>query len=145
MRHKGSGNEFKEQQDREIVEAYHLIFYAYGGKVSARKLYEKVAASPSSRFFVTERQALRIVSKILNGQPLPPMRRLRRCMYEEIACRVTVLLRHHPSLKLTAAVRTVVTSPAPEMYLSVRQIIDIIKKQKRDALERRKCSLHHTF
>ena len=74
MRNKDDRNEFKEQQDAEIMDAYRRIFKLYGGHVGVRTLYEMVSFAPASRFFVSARQAYRVISRMLCGAPMPKMR-----------------------------------------------------------------------
>lgn len=74
MRNKDDRNEFKEQQDAEIMDAYRRIFNLYGGHVGVRTLYEMVSFAPASRFFVSARQAYRVISRMLCGAPMPKMR-----------------------------------------------------------------------
>ena len=47
MRNKDDRNEFKEQQDAEIMDAYRRIFKIYGGKVDVHTLYKMVAFAPA--------------------------------------------------------------------------------------------------
>ena len=88
MRNKDDRNEFKEQQDAEIMDAYRRIFKIYGGKVDVHTLYKMVAFAPASRFFVSPRQAYRVIIRMMSGQPISNMRLSNQRMYREIYRRV---------------------------------------------------------
>lgn len=138
VRHKGNENEYKKQQDGEVMDAYRRIFNMYGGEVSVCGLYELTAFSPSSRFFVDTTQALRVVRVMRSGKPLRLMRECRMRMYYEIYRRTKDVLIENNGMLLSDAVAKVVEAPAPEMYLSPRQVSAIINKEKKRCFETRK-------
>ena len=148
MRNKDDRNEFKEQQDAEIMDAYRRIFKIYGGKVDVHTLYKMVAFAPATRFFVSPRQAYRVIIRMMAGQPISNMRTSNQRMYREIHRRLQEELAQstqnsQPSLK--SLIATIVCQPAPEMYVGVRQISFIISKEKRKCYEERKRRLRHCF
>nr|DAH77899.1 MAG TPA: hypothetical protein [Caudoviricetes sp.] len=155
MRNKDDRNEFKEQQDAEIMDAYRRIFKLYGGRVGVRTLYEMVSFAPASRFFVSARQAYRVISRMLYGDHMPKMRPTNLRMYNEILSRVKAELSQTPPLgeagrglsqsSIRKAVAKVVRQPAPEMYVGIRQVSYIISKEKRKCYEERKRRLRHCF
>ena len=185
MRNKDDRNEFKEQQDAEIMDAYRRIFKIYGGKVDVHTLYKMVAFAPASRFFVSPRQAYRVIIRMMAGQPITNMRLSNQRMYREIhrrlqeelkiqsdICASTAYMAHPansaylpnpankanqvPSLRegwggcqagcqLKSLIAKIVTQPAPEMYIGVRQVSFIISKEKRKCYEERKRRLRHCF
>ena len=151
MRNKDDRNEFKEQQDAEIMDAYRRIFNLYGGHVGVRTLYEMVSFAPASRFFVSARQAYRVISRMLCGAPMPKMRPTNLRMYNEILARVKAELSQSPhnsqfsQSSIRKAVAKVVRQPAPEMYVGIRQVSYIISKEKRKCYEERKRRLRHCF
>ena len=148
MRNKDDRNEFKEQQDAEIMDAYRRIFKIYGGKVDVHTLYKMVAFAPATRFFVSPRQAYRVIIRMMAGQPISNMRTSNQRMYREIHRRLQEELAQstqnsQPSLK--SLITKIVCQPAPEMYVGVRQISFIISKEKRKCYEERKRRLRHCF
>lgn len=148
MRNKDDRNEFKEQQDAEIMDAYRRIFKIYGGKVDVHTLYKMVAFAPATRFFVSPRQAYRVIIRMMAGQPISNMRTSNQRMYREIHRRLQEELAQstqnsQPSLK--SLIAKIVCQPAPEMYVGVRQISFIISKEKRKCYEERKRRLRHCF
>lgn len=138
MRHKGDTNEYKRQQDSEVMAAYRRIFGIYGGVVGVRRLYELTAFAPASRFFVSGLRASRVIKLMERGEASAKMRGARLRMYSEIHYRVRRLLFESPGMTLSQAVAKVVCQPAPEMYISPRQISAIIDKERLRCYETRR-------
>lgn len=145
MRNKNDRNEFKEQQDAEIMDAYRRIFKIYGGIVDVRTLYKMVSFAPASRFFVTSRQAYRVIRKMLAGESISNMRPTNQRMYNEIMQRLKEEKTKTPEKSIKSLIEKIVREPAPEMYIGVRQISYIIGKEKRKCYEERKRRLRHCF
>lgn len=147
MRNKDDKNEFKEQQDAEIMDAYRRLFREYGGKVDVKALYSMVSAAPASRFFVSARQAYRVVLRLCNGEQITDMRLSNQRMYSEIYRRVCDMIdvSNCTASELRKAVASIVRQPAPEMYVGVRQVSYIISQEKRKCYEERKRRLRHCF
>lgn len=147
MRNKDDRNEFKEQQDAEIMDAYRRLFREYGGKVDVRTLYSMVSAAPASRFFVSARQACRVITRLRDGGQISNMRLNNQRMYKEIYRRVCerVNISRCTGSELRRAVAVTVRQPAPEMYVGVRQVSYIISQEKRKCYEERKRRLRHCF
>ena len=145
MRNKGDRNEYKEQRDMEIMDAYRHILAMYGGKVDVATIYRMVASAPASRFFVTARQAYRVFMRVQSGGGFDGMRRVNQRMYNEIFRRVKEeLAKRHANGGMNCphdvmrAMAKVVQQPAPEMYIGIRQVAHIIKNGGRKCYEERK-------
>ena len=110
-------------------------------------LYEMVSKAPASRFFVSELQAYRIISKMKDGENICNMRDTNQRMYNEIFRRVSEEIDIHKSsnTQIKHAVSRIVRQPAPEMYIGVRQVSFIISEEKRKCYEERKRRLRHCF
>ncbi|MDD5855258.1 MAG: hypothetical protein PUC90_02830 [Prevotella sp.] len=134
MRLKGDLNAYKGDRDDEIWNTYCEVFSQYGGRCSIKSIYERVAESPASRFFVHERQAMRVILSMMSTTPALKMRTSNMRMYKEIYKRVCDLLGCELSVcskqEIKNAVRIVIKQPAPELYVSVRHIIRIVKLKK---------------
>lgn len=142
VRNLGDKNEFIEQRNREVMQAYRHIFKLYGGIVDVTTIYRMVALAPSSRFFVSDDRAYRVVSRLIrdNAQPIDMQQSCKR-MYYEIMSRI---LKRHPHIAtmstadIRTAVRTIIREPAPEMYLSTRTIASIISEETKKCYEKRR-------
>lgn len=149
-RNKGDLNEFTEQRNREIMNAYRQVFAEHGGKMDVYSLYCMVSAYPASRFFVSDLQAYRIISKMMRGCKSCNMRIANKRMYDEILKRVYAAIRAKRDsgvniISVRKIVSEVIRQPAPEMYMGIRQISYIIAKEKRKCYEERKRRLRHLF
>lgn len=140
MRNKGDRNEFKELRDKEVIQAYRHVLAVYGGKVDVMTIYRMVASAPASRFFVSARQAYRVLVRLRRGGNLEGMRRVNQRMYSEIFKRVETEMAAGQAKPqaLMKAIARVVEQPAPEMYLGIRQVAHIIKNGGRKCFEERK-------
>lgn len=136
MRKSGAINEFCEQRDRELHKAF-IDILSSAVDVPLREMFAMAAASPCSRFWVSEERAADIVSAIRRDarvQERDEMLPKRREMFEEIARRVDIVLKEHPDMPLQHAVRKVICRPAPEFYLtpeSARTIIYNFTRKRR--------------
>ncbi len=117
MKKKGSVVEFTPQRDKELLDAFKAQFLKLGD-VPTQELFTRAALSPASRFWVSEKRAMIVVSKMLKGDRILSMNAKKREMYFEIARRVKEYLRAEPGLTLTEATFRAVNSPAPEFYLT---------------------------
>lgn len=117
MKKKGAVAEFGPQRDRELLQAFRALFLKLGN-VPAEALFAKAAESPASRFWVSEKRAAYVVSKMLKGDRILSMNPKKREMFFELARRVKSHIRNEPGITLTEATFRAVNSPAPEFYLT---------------------------
>lgn len=117
MKKKGSVSDFGPQRDMELLQAFrnqlHLL-----GCIPVNELFTRAAMSPSSRFWVSERRAAAVISKMLKGDRILSMNRKKREMYFEILRRVKGIILSEPDIPLSEAVFRAVNSEAPEFYLT---------------------------
>lgn len=145
MKPHGSHFEYEEQRNDNLMAVYHEIIVK-ANYVRMPDIYEKVANSPSRRFWVSEERAAIVVSAMMRGDKLKNMRSLKREMYNEIYNRAMTLREKHPSMPVSQLVAMVVEQPAPKFYLtpgSVKVLICKIRKQW--YYQRTKRRLRHLF
>ncbi len=124
MKKKGATCDYNAARDEAILQAYRQHALA-GDRIRMCEIVEKVAATPSSRFYVSEERALAVVSAIMRGvDDTVRMKDSKRRMFIEIHRRVEALRRQRPRSSLISLVSEVVNSPAPELYLSPRYVYD---------------------
>ncbi len=125
MKKKGAVSDFGKQRNEELRRAFkaqlHLI-----GEIPTAELFARAARMPASRFWVSERRAAEVVSKMLKGDRLPGMNPKKREMYMEIFLRAREHLRREPEITVTEATFRAVNSPAPEFYLTPKSARVII-------------------
>lgn len=117
MKKKGSVVEFKQQRDAELLSAFRQQLSMLG-RIPLEELFTRASLSPASRFWVSERRAMVVMSQMLKGDRLLSMNPKRREMFYEIFHRVKEILRKEPDLTLTEASFRAVNSPAPQFYLT---------------------------
>lgn len=137
MKHKGNCNEFKAQQDGEIMTAFRRIFTLYGGVIAVRDIYKLTVFAPASRFFVSDTQAIRVMKLFMRGKT-QNMRGKRLAMYAEIYRRLDEAQRQSPECSLARLTMNIVRQEAPEMYISPRQAAAIIDKERKKCYRTRK-------
>lgn len=145
MKPHGSHFEYEDQRNDNLMTVYHKIIVE-ANYVRMPDIYEKVANSPSRRFWVSEERAAIVVSAMMRGDKLKNMRPLKREMYNEIYNRAMLLREKHPSLPVSQLVAMVVEQPAPKFYLtpgSAKVLICKIRKQW--YYQRTKRRLRHLF
>lgn len=125
MKKRGSVSDFGKQRNEELKRAFqaqlHLI-----GEIPTEELFTRAARMPASRFWVSERRAAEVMSKMLKGDRLQGMNPKKREMYMEIFLRVREHLRREPCLTVTEATFRAVNSQAPEFYLTPKSARVII-------------------
>lgn len=145
MKPHGSHYEYEDQRNDNLMAVYHKIIVE-ANYVRMPDIYEKVANSPSRRFWVSEERAAIVVSSMMRGDKLKNMRPLKREMYNEIYTRAMKLRDKHPAMPISQLVTQVIEQPAPKFYLtpgSAKVIICKIRKQW--YFKRTKRRLRHMF
>lgn len=137
MKYTGSIQRFKRMRDEEIMRIYHTRL-AEADFIFMPDIFQKVADSPSSRFWVSEERAAVVVAAMLAGKPLPPMRANKREMFGEIFRRFLNGRREHPGKTLAEVVEMVVNQPAPRLYMTPRYVGEVIYNAKRERHGRKK-------
>lgn len=131
-----SSFEYRDDRSRELLEVFNREL---GTRLfeSVKSVLERVVNMPSSRFWVSEERAFRVVSAMLRGKGDGGRCALRREMYEEIARRCEALSESHPDWPLCVCVWHVVSHPAPKFYLSVESAQTIIAEARKQCIKER--------
>ena len=145
MKPRGSHYEYEDQRNDNLMEVYHEIIVK-ANHVRMPDVYEKVANSPSRRFWVSEERATIVVSSMMRGDSLDRMRPLKREMYNEIYRRAMALRDKHPKMPISQLVAQVLEQPAPKFYITPGSAkVLICKIRKEWYYQRTKRRLRHLF
>ena len=145
MKPRGSHYEYEDQRNDNLMEVYHEIIVK-ANHVRMPDVYEKVANSPSRRFWVSEERATIVVSSMMRGDSLDRMRPLKREMYNEIYRRAMALRDKHPKMPISQLVAQVFEQPAPKFYITPGSAkVLICKIRKEWYYQRTKRRLRHLF
>lgn len=125
MKYLGSILEFTQHRNDDIMRAFRqqLVKAKF---IVMPEIFELVAQSPASRFWVSEERAAIVIARMLAGKTLPPMRENKREMFDEIFRRFLLLRKQHPSKSVYELVAMVVNQPAPKFYLTARTVGEFI-------------------
>lgn len=94
------------------------------------EIFELVAESPASRFWVSEERAAIVIAAMEAGKPLTRMRRNKREMFEEIYRRYLIERKNNPRKSVYELVTRIVNQPAPKFYLTPRTVGEFIYRIK---------------
>lgn len=135
---KGANADFHRERAAAIMREYHHAVSSVprGVTFSRADILRRVANAPCERFWVSLTRAMAVIPAMLDGRPLPRMRRSKVEMFEEIARRVRCGLELYPETPLRQIVDDVICSPAPRFYLSLESIKIIIYKEKKKWYQR---------
>ncbi len=129
MKYFGSILDFTRQRNEDLMRAFREQL-ALARFIVMPEIFELVAESPASRFWVSEERAAIVIAAMEAGKPLTRMRRNKREMFEEIFRRYLALRDLHPDKSLFELVSIVVHQPAPKFYLTPRTVGEFIYRIK---------------
>lgn len=117
----GSIMDFTHQRNADIMRAYREQL-ARTRNIVLPEIFELVAQSPASRFWVSEKRAAVEMSRMLAGKSFSPMRPNKREMFEEIHRRFLLLRERFPDKSILELTTIIVHQPAPKFYFTPRTI-----------------------
>lgn len=125
----GSIMDFTRQRNQDILRAYREQL-AKASYIVMPEIFQRIADSPASRFWVSEERAAVEVSRMLVGKPFSRMRANKREMFEEIFRRFLALREQFPGKSVYELTSIVVNQPAPKFYLTARTVGEFIYRIK---------------
>ena len=129
MKYYGSILDFTQERNQELVRVYQEEL-SKAGYIVMPKIFEQVANSPCSRFWVSEERAAIVISTLLAGKVVPNMRRNKREMFDEIFRRFLIVREQYPEKSIYALAIMVVNQPAPKFYMTPRTVGELIYRIK---------------
>lgn len=135
MKYLGSILDFTNQRNAEIVRACRREL-AKASFIVMPRIFQLVADSPSSRFWVSEERASIVIGRMIAGKPLPKMRPTKREMFEEIYRRFLIERKRYPDMSIYQLVSIIVNQPAPKFYLTPRTVAEFYSRIKNGYYEK---------
>lgn len=129
MKYYGSILDFTQERNQELVRVYQEEL-SKAGYIVMPKIFEQVANSPCSRFWVSEERAAIVISTLLAGKVIPNMRKNKREMFDEIFRRFLIVREQYPEKSIYALAIMVVNQPAPKFYMTPRTVGELIYRIK---------------
>lgn len=135
VKYYGSILDFTDERNHELLKAYHEQMHK-ANYIVMPHIFELVANSPCSRFWVSEERAAIVISTMLAGKAIPGMRSNKREMFEEIFRRFLALREKFPDKSIYELSIKVVHQPAPRFYMTPRTVGELIYRIKNGYYER---------
>lgn len=129
MKYFGSIMDFTRQRNEDLMRAFREQL-ALARFIVMPEIFELVAESPASRFWVSEERAAIVIAAMEAGKPLTRMRRNKREMFEEIYRRYLIERKNNPRKSVYELVTRIVNQPAPKFYLTPRTVGEFIYRIK---------------
>lgn len=129
MKYYGSILDFTQERNQELMRVYQEKL-SKAGYIVMPKIFEQVANSPCSRFWVSEERAAIVISTLLAGKVIPNMRKNKREMFDEIFRRFLIAREQYPEKSIYALAIMVVNQPAPKFYMTPRTVGELIYRIK---------------
>ena len=129
MKYYGSILDFTQERNQELMRVYQEEL-SKAGYIVMPKIFEQVANSPCSRFWVSEERAAIVISTLLAGKVIPNMRKNKREMFDEIFRRFLIAREQYPEKSIYALAIMVVNQPAPKFYITPRTVGELIYRIK---------------
>lgn len=129
MKYYGSILDFTQERNQELMRVYQEEL-SKAGYIVMPKIFEQVANSPCSRFWVSEERAAIVISTLLAGKVIPNMRKNKCEMFDEIFRRFLIAREQYPEKSIYALAIMVVNQPAPKFYMTPRTVGELIYRIK---------------
>ena len=129
MKYFGSILDFTRERNADLMRVYHDRL-AEASIIVMPVIFQLVADSPASRFWVSEERAAIVISAMAAGKPMPRMRSNKREMFEEIYRRYLLMREDYPDKSVYELVTKIVNQPAPKFYLTPRTVGEFIYRIK---------------
>lgn len=129
MKYFGSILDFTRERNADLMRVYHDRL-AEASIIVMPVIFQFVADSPASRFWVSEERAAIVISAMAAGKPMPRMRSNKREMFEEIYRRYLIMREDYPDKSVYELVTKIVNQPAPKFYLTPRTVGEFIYRIK---------------
>lgn len=114
--------EFKEERDRDFLASYDSVIKKHGKNAPYLKRDELLLEAimrPAKRFYVSEEQSFRIITKMLKGKNPGLRNPLKLQMYKEILLRVKQEL-DRSNRSIVEIIDIVINQSAPRFYIDLK-------------------------
>lgn len=129
MKYFGSILDFTRERNADLMRVYRDRL-AEASIIVMPVIFQLVADSPASRFWVSEERAAIVISAMAAGKPMPRMRSNKCEMFEEIYRRYLLMREDYPDKSVYELVTKIVNQPAPKFYLTPRTVGEFIYRIK---------------
>ena len=135
MKYKDSRCYFIQERDADLLSAYQKIIKVRDN-IRLSEIEQKLAQSPSRRFWVSEDRAYIVILDMLKGKSLDNMIPTRKAMYQEIFRRFQIHKNNEPQLSNMEIIKRVCAEKAPSFYLTPQSIHVILSRVRKEEKQR---------
>ena len=135
MKYKDSRCYFIQERDADLLSAYQKIIKVRDN-IRLSEIEQKLAKSPSRRFWVSEDRAYIVILDMLKGKTLDNMIPTRKAMYQEIFRRFQIHKSNEPQLSNMEIIKRVCVEKAPSFYLTPQSIHVILSRVRKEEKQR---------
>lgn len=135
MKFKGSRCDFAQERDADLLRAYREIISGRDN-FSLSEIEAILLKSPSSRFWVSEGRAYRVILDMLKGKSIDYMIPTRKAMFMEIFRRFNIYREQYPSLTKMEIIFHICNEEAPSFYLTQYSIHVILCRVRKEEKQR---------
>lgn len=129
---KGRFFEYRDERNSDLLRVFRECVMSSPEEESMEVVYQRIVESKSTRFWVSEEQASKVISYMMKGNNIDYMGNNKKRMFEEIYSRVMKLRIENPDMRIFRLVEIVVAQEAPCFYMtpgSAKVIISQIKSK----------------
>lgn len=129
MKYFGSIMDFTHERNEDLMRVFRE-FFDKSDFIIISDLFQRVADSPSKRFWVSENRAAVVISAMLAKKRLPKMNPNKQEMFNEIFRRFNILREQRPDISFRELIAEVISQPAPKFYLAPRTVCEYFYRIK---------------
>ena len=129
MKYFGSILDFTRERNADLMRVYRDRL-AEASIIIMPVIFQLVADSPASRFWVSEERAAIVISAMAAEYPSSPQATTEQELFEEIYRRYLLMREDYPDKSVYELVTKIVNQPAPKFYLTPRTVGEFIYRIK---------------
>ena len=117
MKHVGDIADYVAARNKDLYAVFKEKFEK-ARQVNMSEIVAETVKSPAKRFYISDRRAQDVVTRLLEGESIDGMRPERKRMFMEIYNRCLERMQSGTAVPLVELVRDVIKQPAPEFYIT---------------------------
>lgn len=132
MKHVGDVAEYISARNKDLLAVFRSKLEA-ARQVKIPDIVRDTVKSPAKRFYISDRRAQDVITRMLEGGSIDNMRPERKRMFQEIYRRCLNEMNSGRAVPLVELVREVISQPAPEFYITPGSAIVYLCKIKNNS------------
>lgn len=128
-------NQITKERNKDLLDAYYKKLRELGLSALHKKritLIDEIINLDAPKFYISEGEAQRAISKMLRGIPLNNKNPLKNEMYEELKKNFLEWRKENPDTSISKGVEYIINLPAPKFYIKPQSAHILICKLMRN-------------